>query len=92
MKPQVLVWFWLVRPVAHFSGSDVIIEHGCNDDWWKKPVFKREAARVSETLVSYHNTTLRHNPEDMDVKHHRRENHKTCVYFAFRYRYTYPCA
>jgi hypothetical protein len=30
-----------------------------------------------ETLVSYSNTTRRHNPEDLDLKHHHRENFKT---------------
>jgi len=27
-------------------------------------------------MVSYHNTTRRHNPEDLDLKHHRRESLK----------------
>jgi len=36
-----------------------------------------EAVRSSETSVSYHNTTRRHNPEDLVLKHHRRENHKS---------------
>jgi hypothetical protein len=35
-----------------------------------------EAERPFETLVSYHNTTLRHNPEDHDLNLHRRENFK----------------
>jgi hypothetical protein len=27
--------------------------------------------------LSYHNTTRRHSPEDLDLKHHRRENLKS---------------
>jgi len=30
-----------------------------------------------ETLVSYHKTTGRHNPEDLDLNPHRRENLKS---------------
>jgi hypothetical protein len=32
---------------------------------------------TSETLVSYHNTARRHNPEDLDLTPHRRENLKS---------------
>jgi hypothetical protein len=35
-----------------------------------------EAARSSETLVSYHITTRRHNPEDYDLNLHRRDKVK----------------
>jgi hypothetical protein len=34
----------------------------------------------SETLVSYHNTTQRHNPEDLDLNLHRRESLKTLTW------------
>jgi hypothetical protein len=33
-----------------------------------------ETANSSETSVSYHNATLRHNSEDLDLNLHRCEN------------------
>jgi hypothetical protein len=36
-----------------------------------------EAARTSEKLVKFYQTTQRHNPEDSHVRSHRRENLKS---------------
>jgi hypothetical protein len=36
-----------------------------------------EAARTSETLVNFYQTTRRYNPEDSHLRTHRRENLKS---------------
>jgi hypothetical protein len=36
-----------------------------------------EAARTSETLVNFYQTTRRYNPEDTHLRTHRRENLKS---------------
>jgi hypothetical protein len=38
-----------------------------------------EQARSFKMLVSYNNTTWRHNPEDLDFNLHHCENLKSCI-------------
>jgi hypothetical protein len=38
-----------------------------------------EAARASETLVNFYQTTRRYNPEDSRLRTHRRENLKSYI-------------
>jgi hypothetical protein len=42
-----------------------------------------EAARTSETLVNFYQTTRRYNPEDSHLHTHRRKNPKTIFPFRF---------
>jgi hypothetical protein len=39
------------------------------------------AARTSETLVNFHQTTRRYNPEDSHLRTHRRENLKSYTFW-----------
>jgi hypothetical protein len=42
-----------------------------------------EAARTSETLVNFYQTTLRYNPEDSHLHTRRRENLKSHLFSLF---------
>jgi len=59
--------FWVVMPCSvvvgyqHFGGPYCFHLQG-------------EAARISDTLFSFRNTTRRHNPETLDLNLHRRGN------------------
>jgi hypothetical protein len=47
-----------------------------------------EAARTSEMLVSFYQTTRRYNPEDSHLLTHHRENLKSYLAFKESYPYT----
>jgi hypothetical protein len=47
-----------------------------------------EAARTSETLVNFYQTTRRYNPEDSYLRIHRRENFKS--YFVIQLVKKFP--
>jgi hypothetical protein len=65
---QVAV-FWAVMPCCGAAGSCCLHLHP-----------EVEAARYSETLVSYHITTQRHSPEDDDRKFYHPENKRQVLH------------
>jgi hypothetical protein len=59
---KIQVVFWIVTP---YCGRTMTL---------LRSTLKREAARSSETLVSYHNTTRHRDPEDPDFSLYLSEN------------------
>jgi len=56
------------------------ISKGTNTQILTHITHKMDAVRSYETLESYHNTTLRHNAEDLDFNLHRHKNLVSRVY------------
>jgi hypothetical protein len=59
--------FWVVAP------------HSLVEVYQRFIALMMEAARTSETLVNFYQTTRRYNPEDSHLHTHRRENLKSYV-------------
>jgi hypothetical protein len=49
------------------SRSPGLSRHGRISTFQRSVLLEMKVTRTSETLVSYHNTTRRHSPEDLDL-------------------------
>jgi hypothetical protein len=58
-------FFWAVTPCSVVVGYR---RFGCPCCLYLHFTLKMEVARISETSLSYHNTTRRHNPEELHLK------------------------
>jgi hypothetical protein len=64
--------FWVVTPRSVVAGYQCFRTPGCLNFHPKD----RGIMYLWNVGISYHNTTRRHNPEDIDMKHHRHESLK----------------
>jgi hypothetical protein len=58
---------------------------------YTKIALMMEAARTSETLVNFYQTTRRYNPEDSHLRHHRREKLKSYLHYTGYSELTIRC-
>jgi hypothetical protein len=72
-NPKTAV-FWVVAPCSLVEVTDLSEALASSI---MRDALMMEAARTSETLVNFYQTTSRYNPEDSHLRTHRRENLKS---------------
>jgi hypothetical protein len=84
---RVVVPCSLVEVYQRFRGLCCLHHQGDEGTHPSLIALMTEAARSSETMVNFYQTTWHYNPEDSHLRTNRRENLKSCKVKIYEYQY-----